>query len=578
MVIIGICGFQGVGKDTFSNYLVNNFDFKKFSFAAATKDVLSIIFGWDRSLLEGDTLESRTFRETIDPWWSEKLSIPDLTPRKVLQMVGTDLFRKHFNNEIWVHIVEKKIIELLKKNSSEKIIVSDCRFPNEINMLKKFGCKIIHIHRNLPEWFDNYKEGNNCIEASKLHISETAWIREDFNYSISNKFDTIVDFEFYIETFIFDNFGIRGKNNKNDKLHKDYLYEQFGLNKFTELNKSKLEWINSNLVNTIEFERGFDSFNPNNLSQYYLYTGRGPSQNTLHIGHLLGLELILALSKQFESKIFFMLADDEKILRDSIDLKKMESNVTNTIEQLNKIGFVNSNTKFHINSKDIGPDEYQMMIKLMSIVTLDQLTNIFGKKNNIGEYFYVFYQLIPCFLSPDSQCLVICGIDQDPFFRLARFLAKKIGYKPPIILYTKSVQGLDGSEKMSTSNISSCPIFLSDSPNTIKNKIFGIKKVGAGSLDELFEKGANLEYDSLIQLARLFETNKDLLDLVEQGYSGGFDLLTSDTNKIETIKQFIPEKGIMTRNNKMMITTFGVRCYLTNLIVQICSKYTNKLF
>lgn len=575
MVIIGICGFQGVGKDTFSNYLVDNFGFKKFSFAAATKDILAIMFGWDRSLLEGDTIESRTFRETLDPWWSEKLSIPNLTPRKILQMVGTDLFRKHFDDEIWVHIVEKKIIELLKKNSSEKIIVSDCRFPNEIDMLKKLDGKIIHIQRNLPEWFNNYKGGNNCIEASNLHVSETAWIRENFNYTVLNEFDSVCEFELHINTFLFDNFAIE---NKNSKSHKDYLYEQFGLNKFTEQHKSKIEWINSNLIDTIEFERGFDSFDQNNLSQYYLYTGRGPSQNTLHIGHLLGLELILALSKQFESKIFFMLADDEKILRDSIDSKKMESNIINTIEQLNKIGFVNSNTKFHINSKDIGPNEYQMMIKLMSIVTLEQLTNIFGKKDNIGEYFYVFYQLVPCFLSQDSQCLVICGIDQDPFFRLARFLAKKIGYKPPIVLYTKSVQGLDGSEKMSTSNISSCPIFLSDNPEIIKNKIFGIKKVGAGSLDELFEKGANIESDSLIQLARLFETNKDLLDLVEQGYSVGFNLLISDTNKIDTIKQFIPEKGIVSRNNKMMITTFGVRCYLTNLIIQICSKYTNKLF
>jgi dephospho-CoA kinase len=67
MLVIGICGFQGSGKDTFSDFLVKNYDFKKITFAGATKDVLNNLFGWDRTMLEGDTIESRVFRETVDP-------------------------------------------------------------------------------------------------------------------------------------------------------------------------------------------------------------------------------------------------------------------------------------------------------------------------------------------------------------------------------------------------------------------------------------------------------------------------------------------------------------------------------
>ena len=387
MVIIAICGLIGAGKDIFANYLVNNYEFKKFSFAAATKDILANMFGWERCLLEGDTIESRTFRETIDHWWTDQLSIPDLTPRKILQMVGTELFRKHFNYDIWVHIVEKKINDVLKLNPFERIIINDCRFPNEIMMLKKLGAKLIHIQRNLPEWFDRYKGGIDCVdasvEASKLHLSEIAWIREDFDYQIENKSNSVDEFESQIDSFIENKFDIH-IGDKKIKLHKDFLLEQFGLNKFSQINKSKLGWVNPNLLDLIEFERGFDSFNYDNLSQYYLYTGRGPSQDTFHIGHLLGLELIKSISLEFESKIFFMIADDEKILRDSIDIKKMESNVTNTIKQLNNIGFVSSNTNFHINSKDISPIEYQIMLKLMSLVSLEQLSKIFGKKENIG--------------------------------------------------------------------------------------------------------------------------------------------------------------------------------------------------
>jgi tryptophanyl-tRNA synthetase len=353
-----------------------------------------------------------------------------------------------------------------------------------------------------------------------------------------------------------------------------YLEENFGLNQFTDENKSQLITIDENLLSIIEYHRGFDTFAIQNKSSYYLYTGRGPSQGTLHIGHLLGLELIRSLSKLFESKIFFMIADDEKIMRDSIDVDTMELNVSNTIKQLEKIGFTEDCTKYHINSKDITQKEYQIMIKLMSLVTVEQLSNIFGKKDNIGEYFYVFYQMAPCFIHPDKQCIVVAGVDQDPFFRLARHLAKKIGSKPPIILYTKSVPGLDGSEKMSTSVPSSNPIFLSDTPEIIKNKIFNIKKVGAGTLDELFEKGADLNSDTLIKLARLYEKNKNLLNIIEKGYTIGFNNLEiSDNIEINAIKQIIPDKGIYTKGTKTMITTLGVRFYLTNLFNNIIYKY-----
>lgn len=208
MTLIAICGFQSSGKDTFSNYLVSNFGFKKFSFAEATKDVLSIMFGWDRKLLEGDTQESRIFRETIDPWWSEKLSIDNLTPRKMLQLIGTDLFRKQFNDEIWIRIIEKKIINLIKSNIETNIIISDCRFPNEIKMLKEYGFKLIHIQRELPFWFNDYKNGKDCEQVKLLHLSETSWIREHFDYTIINNFDSVEKFYSYIDTLILFLFSI----------------------------------------------------------------------------------------------------------------------------------------------------------------------------------------------------------------------------------------------------------------------------------------------------------------------------------------------------------------------------------
>lgn len=187
--VIGVCGFKGSGKDTFSNFLVNEHKYVKLNFASALKDILSTIFGWPRELLEGDTKESREFREKVDEWWANKLSIKDLTPRMMLQMVGTDLFRVHFHDSIWVSIVEKQILKLLDGGS--KVVISDCRFPNEISMIKKLGGILVHVERVTPSWFTEYKKGKDIEEALKLHPSEISWIREDFDFVISNDYKTI---------------------------------------------------------------------------------------------------------------------------------------------------------------------------------------------------------------------------------------------------------------------------------------------------------------------------------------------------------------------------------------------------
>ena len=68
-MIVGICGLIGSGKGTVADILVEQ-GFTKVSFADKLKDGVSTIFGWDRSLLEGDTDESRDWREQADEFWT----------------------------------------------------------------------------------------------------------------------------------------------------------------------------------------------------------------------------------------------------------------------------------------------------------------------------------------------------------------------------------------------------------------------------------------------------------------------------------------------------------------------------
>lgn len=184
-MILVICGLKGSGKDTIGDYLIQNHNFKRFCFGDALKDICSILFGWPRHLLEGDTKDSRTFRETEDKWWSNKLGFK-ITPRIAFQKIGTDVIRSHFNMDIWTLIIERKICEFQKKYRTQNIVITDCRFQNEIQMVQSYGAKLISVYRNLPEWVLSYKNGESSVPEN-VHISEYDWIRTDFDFEIKNE-------------------------------------------------------------------------------------------------------------------------------------------------------------------------------------------------------------------------------------------------------------------------------------------------------------------------------------------------------------------------------------------------------
>ena len=147
-MILGIVGSIGSGKDTLADYLSNFHEFRRESFASSLKDALSVIFGWDRTLLEGRTKQSRAWREEVDEWWANRLNIPHLTPRWVLQNFATEVCRETFHDDIWIASLEKKLLTI-----TDNLVITDCRFPNEIAAIQNAGGKIIRINRGPePEW------------------------------------------------------------------------------------------------------------------------------------------------------------------------------------------------------------------------------------------------------------------------------------------------------------------------------------------------------------------------------------------------------------------------------------------
>lgn len=168
--IIVLRGFSNSGKSTVASSL-QLYGYVRMSFAGILKDVCSVLFNWPREMLEGDTDASRTWRNTVDEWWARELGIPDFTPLFALIHIGTDVFRKHFNPSIWVLVLKNRI------GNHEKIVIDDCRFPNELEFLKTLGnTQVVWVLRpeTTPLWFCGTETCPKQAEA--LPESERSWI------------------------------------------------------------------------------------------------------------------------------------------------------------------------------------------------------------------------------------------------------------------------------------------------------------------------------------------------------------------------------------------------------------------
>jgi dephospho-CoA kinase len=159
VTIIGITGKKGSGKDTIGNYLVDNHGFKRLAFADTLKDVCKLVFGLDH-----DQLYRPELKEVKDSYWEH-------SPREILQTVGTDLFRdtlseklENMDQNIWIRSLEKKIMKNIDEGNT-KFVITDVRFKNEYEFIKKYNGIVWSITRNIDNNNnDNHKSENELKE------------------------------------------------------------------------------------------------------------------------------------------------------------------------------------------------------------------------------------------------------------------------------------------------------------------------------------------------------------------------------------------------------------------------------
>lgn len=184
-MIVSISGLIGSGKDTIADYLVDKHGFVRESWAGTLKDAVAAVFSWDRDLLEGKTAGSRQWREASDEWWTSRLGV-DVTPRRVLQLWGTEVCRQGFHDDIWIASLENKL-----RNSNKNVVISDTRFPNELQSVKKLGGMTIRVRRGkLPRWINDFEKHGATQHFFDLwptvHASEYSSLGLEYDYYIQN--------------------------------------------------------------------------------------------------------------------------------------------------------------------------------------------------------------------------------------------------------------------------------------------------------------------------------------------------------------------------------------------------------
>jgi tryptophanyl-tRNA synthetase len=279
----------------------------------------------------------------------------------------------------------------------------------------------------------------------------------------------------------------------------------------------------------------------------YLYTGRGPSSQSMHLGHLIPFLFTKWLQDALDVPLVIQMTDDEKFLfkghyddQTGDNLLDFQSLTMENARDIIACGF-DYNKTFLFSDLDYVGSMYPNIVRIWKAVTTNTVNGIFGfdGSSNIGKIAFPAIQAAPSFASSfpvvleadrnsNHLCLIPCAIDQDPYFRMTRDVAHKLVHKQhglggkPALIHSKFFPPLQGAEgKMSSSNTNSA-IFLTDSPDDIERKIKQHAfSGGRETKKEQQELGADLEVDVSYQWMRFFLEDDDELEKIGQDYGSG---------------------------------------------------------
>ncbi|MDR0372808.1 MAG: tryptophan--tRNA ligase [Nitrososphaerota archaeon] len=337
------------------------------------------------------------------------------------------------------------------------------------------------------------------------------------------------------------------------KVNYERLIKEFGTQPLTPQLLSRMEKYTDKLHLQLErkiffshrdLDTVFDLYDSG--TKFVLYTGRGPS-GPVHIGHLVPWIFTLHIQQKFKTRLYFQITDDEKYLvSDDRTLKETEKWSYENALDLIAVGFKPDDTFIIYDTKDIDL-LYDITLEVAKRITYSTVRSTFGFQDstNIGWVYWPAVQAAPCFIhkkltGENVPALIPAAIDQDPYWRVTRDVAQKLGYYKPAQIHCRFLPGLGEGGKMSAS-MPETSIFTMDSPDVVKKKIWNAFTGGKGTAAEQRKDGANPDICSIFQYYfYLFEEGSNKLAEKERRCRGG-EMLCGECKKdiVEKLNCFL---------------------------------------
>lgn len=336
-------------------------------------------------------------------------------------------------------------------------------------------------------------------------------------------------------------FGITAASDKG--IDYDKLIAKFGCSPMNDELKQKIEVLTGKKPhrfirrNIFFCHRDLDvilnKYEQNQL--FYLYTGRGPSAEALHMGHAIPFIFNQYLQEAFDVPLVIQITDDEKFLyRPEYELEKVQKMAISNIKDIIAFGF-NPEKTFIFMDTDYIKELYPNAIKVQKCITLNQMKGVFGftDSDNVGKYAYPPIQAVPSFCNTfphifgtrkNVPSLIPAAIDQDPYFRMTRDIAGRLKYEKTSCFYSTFFPALQGKKSKMSSSDPNSSILLSDKPEDVKRKINKYAFSGGKTTTEEHKMwGADLDVDVPFQYLTFFLEDDDKLEEIRKKYGEEFN-------------------------------------------------------
>ena len=309
--------------------------------------------------------------------------------------------------------------------------------------------------------------------------------------------------------------------------------------------------------------------NPDATCPIFIYTGRGPSSEAMHVGHLIPFMFAKYLQDAFDCNVVIQMSDDEKFYFKDMPFKKVYDLGRKNAKDIIAVGFdpqktfIFSNHDYRLSCK-----EYEELVtEMRKCVSFHTLQKVFGFDDQanpgmidwpVYQCAAAFYQAYPHLFTKPALCLVAYAIDQDPYFRLSSQLSSTlnkrirrksasadlsrtfspcaiIGKFIPPLTYNKLGSGKDrNTGKMSSSVLADSTIFLTDSATQIARKVNKYAFSGSrgdGTRESHQKLGGDVTVDVPCQYLNFFETDDEVLHDIYRRFDSG-ELSCGDTKKL----------------------------------------------